>query len=165
MRLWYFFREKRFIRAYICWFFIACVLPSKYHYSLIPVVGRIMFRRHLPFYDCVPSHNFFRNFLARSFVVSIIIVTFAVSYPCWKPSMGKGGGAYIHKRRNCTLWFWRIWISQIQTICQKQSNGNASWGVSYIYSPYWLMAYCREFIGGTIYLHRRGAFSVARFGR
>ena len=22
------------------------------------------------------------------------------------------------------------------------------------------MAYCREFIGGTIYLHRRGAFSV-----
>ena len=45
-----------------------------------------------PFYYCAPSHNFFRNFLAKSFVVSIIIVTFAVSYPCWKPSMGKGGG-------------------------------------------------------------------------
>ena len=29
---------------------------------------------------CVPSHNFFRNFLAKSFVVSIIIVTFAVEF-------------------------------------------------------------------------------------
>ena len=40
---------------------------------------------------CVPSHNFFRNFLAKNFVDSIIIVTFAESYSCWKPSMGKGG--------------------------------------------------------------------------
>ena len=30
--------------------------------------------------NCVPSHNFFRNFLAKSFVVSIIIVTFAVEF-------------------------------------------------------------------------------------
>ena len=91
MRLWYFFREKRFIRACIYWFFIACVLLSKYHYSLIPFVGRIMFRDSSPFYDCVPSHNFFRNFLAKSFVVSIIIVTFAVSYPYWKLQLGEGG--------------------------------------------------------------------------
>ena len=80
MRLWYFFREKRFLRACIYWFFIACVLLSKYHYSLIPFVGRIMFRRHLPFYDCVPSHNFFRNFLAKSFVVSNNICTFVTTY-------------------------------------------------------------------------------------
>ena len=40
----------------------------------------IMFRDSSPFYDCVPSHNFFRNFLAKSFVVSIIIVTFAVEF-------------------------------------------------------------------------------------
>ena len=80
MRLWYFFREKRFIRAYICWFFVACVLLSKYHYSLIPFVGRIMFRRYLPFYDSVPSHNFFRNFLAKSFVVSNNICTFVATY-------------------------------------------------------------------------------------
>ena len=33
-----------------------------------------------PFYDCVPSHNFFRNFFAKSFVVSIIFVTFAVEF-------------------------------------------------------------------------------------
>ena len=54
---------------------------------------------------CVPKHKISQRFLAKNFVDSIIIVTFAVSYPCWKPSMGKGGGAYIHKRRNCTLWF------------------------------------------------------------
>lgn len=29
---------------------------------------------------CVPSHNFFRNFLAKNFVDSIIIVTFAVEF-------------------------------------------------------------------------------------
>ena len=86
-----FFEEKRFIRAYIYWFFIACVLLSKLPSSLIPFVGRIMFRDSSPFYDCVPSHNFFRNFLAKSFVVSIIIVTFAVSYPYWKLQLGEGG--------------------------------------------------------------------------
>lgn len=29
---------------------------------------------------CVPSHNFFRNFLAKNFVDSIIFVTFAVEF-------------------------------------------------------------------------------------
>ena len=33
-----------------------------------------------PFYYCVPSYNFFRNFFAKSFVVSIIFVTFAVEF-------------------------------------------------------------------------------------
>ena len=33
-----------------------------------------------PFYYCVSSYNFFRNFLAKSFVDSIIIVTFAVEF-------------------------------------------------------------------------------------
>lgn len=79
------------MRAYICWFFIACVLLSKLPSSLIPFVGRIMFRRYLPFYYCVPSYNFFRNFLAKSFVVSIIFLTFAVSYPYWKLQLGEGG--------------------------------------------------------------------------
>ena len=40
---------------------------------------------------CVPSHNFFRNFMAKNFVDSIIIVTFAESYPYWKPQLGEGG--------------------------------------------------------------------------
>lgn len=40
---------------------------------------------------CVPSHNFFRNFFAKSFVVSIIIITFVMSYPYWKLQLGEGG--------------------------------------------------------------------------
>ena len=31
------------------------------------------------------------DFFAKSFVVSIIIVTFAVSYPYWKLQLGEGG--------------------------------------------------------------------------
>lgn len=86
------FREKRFIRAYICWFFIACVLPSKLHPSLIPFVGNISCSEIALLFTIVsPSRNFFRNFLAKSFVVSIIIVTFAVSYPYWKLQLGEGG--------------------------------------------------------------------------
>ena len=38
-------------------------------------------------------------------------------------------------------------------------------GMYYIYSPYWLIAFSNELIGGTIYLHRRGASSVVRFDR
>ena len=30
--------------------------------------------------NCVPSHNFFRNFMAKNFVDSIIFVTFAVEF-------------------------------------------------------------------------------------
>lgn len=33
-------------------------------------------------------------------------------------------------------------------------------GMYYIYSPYWLIAFSNELIGGTIYLHRRGASGV-----
>ena len=36
--------------------------------------------RLLLFPNYVPSHNFFRNFFAKSFVVSIIFVTFAVEF-------------------------------------------------------------------------------------
>lgn len=51
-------------------------------------------------------------------------------------------------------------ISQIQTVSQKQSNGNAPWDVyiqpaSAIGAPIAML--------GDIYIHRRGAFSVARF--
>lgn len=70
------FSRKKILRAYICCFFVACELLSKYHYSLIPFVGRIMFRRHPPFLHSSPSHNFF----AKSFVVSNNICTFVTTY-------------------------------------------------------------------------------------
>ena len=47
--------------------------------------------RQLLLPNCVPSHNFFRNFFAKSFVVPIIFLTFAVSYPYWKLQLGEGG--------------------------------------------------------------------------
>lgn len=59
------FSGKRFIRAYICWLFIACVLPSKFHYSLISFVGRIMLRRHLLFSTIPPHITFFETFLLK----------------------------------------------------------------------------------------------------
>ena len=77
MRLWYFFREKRFLRACIYWFFIACVLPSKfppfcwnYHVPQIVLLLTII----------PPYTTFFRNFLAESFVVSNNMCTFAATY-------------------------------------------------------------------------------------
>ena len=48
---------------------------------------------------------------------------------------------HIHIRRNCTLWFWRIWISQIQTVSQRQSNGNAPM-VYYIHALYVIIYVC-----------------------
>ena len=38
-------------------------------------------------------------------------------------------------------------------------------GMYHIYSPYWLIAFGNELIGGAICLHRRGASSVVRFDR
>ena len=85
-----------------------------------------------PFYDCVPSHNFFRNFLAKSFVDSIIFVTFAVSYPYWKLQLGEGGMDNIHKGVTVRFGFDAIRTSQLPNVCQEQSNGDAPWDVSYI---------------------------------
>ena len=57
------FREKRFIRACNCWFFIACVLLSKYHYSLIPFVGNISCSEIALLFTIVSPHiTFFETF-------------------------------------------------------------------------------------------------------
>ena len=91
MRLWYFFLEKDlYVRIFVgslslAYFLLNIIIAS----SLL--LEESCSADSSPFYDCVPSHNFFRNFLAKSFVVSIIIVTFAVSYPYWKLQLGEGG--------------------------------------------------------------------------
>ncbi len=92
MRLWYFFsREKDlYVRIFVgslslAYFFLNIIIAS------FLLLEESCSANSSPFYDCVPSHNFFRNFLAKSFVVSIIIVTFAVSYPYWKLQLGEGG--------------------------------------------------------------------------
>ena len=76
--------------------------------------------------NCVPSHNFFRNFFAKNFVDSIIIVTFAVSYPYWKLQLGEGGMDNIYiKGVTVRFGFDAIRTSQLPNVCQEQSNGNA----------------------------------------
>lgn len=85
-----------------------------------------------PFYYCVSSYNFFRNFLAKSFVVSIIIVTFAVSYLAESSRWAKAGWTYIHKGVTVRFGFDAIRTSQLPNVCQEQSNGDAPWDVSYI---------------------------------
>ena len=112
--------------------FVGSLSLAYFLLNFLPFVGIIMFRRHPPFLHSSPSHNFFRNFFAKSFVDSIIIVTFAVSYPCWKPSMGKGGGHIYIKGVTVRFGFDAIRTSQLPKVCQEQSNGDAPWDVSYI---------------------------------
>ena len=81
---------------------------------------------------CVPSHNFFRNFLAKNFVDSIIIVTFALSYLAESSIWAKAGWTYIHKGVTVRFGFDAIRTSQLPNVCQEQSNGDAPWDVSYI---------------------------------
>ena len=66
-------------------------------------------------------------------------------------------------RRNCTLWFWRHknfatsnWLSKTK---QRERLMRCI-----VYSPHWLQSVLWLLsIWCTIYLHRRGAFGVARF--
>jgi hypothetical protein len=52
--------------ACIYWFFIACVLPSKYHYSLIPFVGNISCSEIALLFTIVSPHiTFFETFLLK----------------------------------------------------------------------------------------------------
>ena len=90
-----------------------------------------------------------------------ILYIFAKSLPLLKAPRGKRRGWHIiyNKRRNWTLWFWRVRISQIQLSVKNKATGT-SHGM-FIYIPQWLL----YAIVGVIYIHRRGAFSVARFDR
>ena len=91
MRLWDFFWEKDlYVRVPIGSLSLAYFLLNFLLASFL-LLEESCSANSSPFYYCVPSHNFFRNFFAKSFVVSIIIVTFAVSYPYWKLQLGEGG--------------------------------------------------------------------------
>ena len=104
MRLWDFFREKRFIRACICWFFIACVLPSKippfcwnYHVPQIALLFTIV----------SPHITFFETFLLKVLLFRLYFLLLRCHILTGSSNWAKVGWTYIHKRRNCTLWFWR----------------------------------------------------------
>ena len=88
-----------------------------------------------PFYDCVPSHNFFRNFLAKSFVDSIIIVTFAVSYLAESSRWAKAGWTYVHKGVTVRFGF-DVSESRKFNLSVKNKATGTPHGVYHIYSPY-----------------------------
>ena len=88
-----------------------------------------------PFYDCVPSHNFFRNFLAKSFVVSIIFVTFAVSYLAESSIWAKAGWTYIHKGVTVRFGF-DVSESRKFNLSVKNKATGTPHGVYHIYNPY-----------------------------
>ena len=71
-------------------------------------------------------------------------------------------GAHIYiKGVTVRFGFDCVRTSQLQTVCQKQSNGNASWDV-YIQPS---LVVCVYDLYGELYTHQRGAFGVARFDR
>ena len=113
---------------------------------------------------CVPSHNFFRNFFAKSFVVSIIIVTFAVSYLTESSRWAKAGWTYIHKGVTVRFGF-DVSESRKFNCLSKTKQRERLMGCIIYVTLISSWHFCNELKGCTIYLHRRGAFSVARFGR
>lgn len=72
-----------------------------------------------------------------------------------------GSGEHIHNDGvTVRFGFDGVRTSQLRTNCQKQSNGDAPNGVLYKHS---LHGNFVARVGDTLYIHLRGAFSVARF--
>jgi hypothetical protein len=88
---------------------------------------------------------------------------FAMSLPLLKAPKGWKRARYIYiKGVTERFGFDGRRISQIQTVSQKQSNGNVSWDV-YIQPSLDICLLWQYSSGSVLYTHRRGAFSVARF--
>ena len=84
---------------------------------------------------CVPSHNFFRNFFDKSFVDSIIFVTFAVSYLAESSIWAKAGWTYIHKGVTVRFGF-DVSESRKFNLSVKNKATGTPHGVYHIYNPY-----------------------------
>ena len=84
---------------------------------------------------CVPSHNFFRNFLAKSFVDSIIFVTFALSYLAESSRWAKAGWTYIHKGVTVRFGF-DVSESRKFNLSVKNKATGTPHGVYHICNPY-----------------------------
>ena len=85
--------------------------------------------------NCVPSHNFFQNFMAKNFVDSIIFVTFAVSYLAESSRWAKAGWTYIHKGVTVRFGF-DVSESRKFNLSVKNKATGTPHGVYHIYSPY-----------------------------
>jgi len=121
------------------------------------MIGLLMLSRNILFQQTMQYSRGCLDVFSRvfSFFVSRLQLNayFCKNYSCRKPDTGKSkGGIHIHKRRNCTLWFWRPRTSQLQMTSQKQSNGDALWGAYTFCSEHFLQPYVvRRCSGMLIY--------------
>lgn len=129
------FREKDlYVRVFIGSLSLANFLLN-FHLASSLLLEKSCSANSSPFYDSVPSYNFFRNFLAKSFVVSIIIVTFAVSYLAESSRWAKAGWTYIHKGVTVRFGF-DVSESRKFNLSVKNKATGTPHGVYHIYSPY-----------------------------
>ena len=101
--------------------------------------------------------------LSNKAVLDEIVLTLYRLNPCRKPEGQRLCGHVYIKGVTVRFGFDAVRTSQLPTDCQKQSNGNASWGVFYtavLASDGSAVLLPR---GRIVYLHWRGAFGVARF--
>ena len=103
--------------------------------------------------------------MVKKFAETKTFVIFASSSPCWKPSWVGCLGRHIYiKGVTVRFGFDCVEFSQSSTISQEQSNGNAPW-VYCIHSFQDAVSISMDglYLMGWLYIHLRGAFSVARF--
>ena len=79
----------------------------------------VKLRRKMIF--CLPKIAFFKTKMLSLYRL----------YPYRKPRWTEVGQTYIHKRRNCTLWFWLVRTSQTLWIVKNKATGTPH-GVYYI---------------------------------
>ena len=104
--------------------------------------------------------SIWRIFLTNLFSFYKEFTIFVVA-PRWFHLGGEAVGAHIYiKGVTERFGFDCVRTSQLQTVCQKQSNGNVSWDV-YIQPLLAIFVADEE----KLYTHQRGAFGVARFDR
>ena len=105
------------------------------------------------------------SFFLFSFVRSEKCDIFAMSILCWKSRRAWGGDWQTYNKGVTNALVLTHLNFANSTACQKQSNGDASLGVLYTTSCCF-----RRFVPENrkerfIYLHVRGAFSIARFDK
>ena len=102
-------------------------------------------------------------FSLKNFFISIFKSKF-VNAPRWYHFGGEAVGAHIlHKGVTVRFGFDVLESRKFKLVCQEQSNGNVSWDV-YIQLQC-VCPYSNKYFVGTLYIHQRGAFGVARFDR
>ena len=84
---------------------------------------------------CVPKHKISQRFLAKNFVDSIIIVTFAVSYLAESSRWAKAGWTYVHKGVTVRFGF-DVSESRKFNLSVKNKATGTPHGVYHICNPY-----------------------------